>query len=130
MNKLPGFFLFAIIITITGVVVITSSWIMNAIGPQNSNLRFIFSIAIIISAIMIVVVAVLAFLMTLLDIRKQPITYEQKHTSPIKITLEIDDTSTSLEAPDVESATKLLEVLRAKSSEATAKDIYDFPEFP
>ena len=130
MNKLPGFFLFAIIVTITGVVIITSSWIVNTVGPQNSNLRFTLSIATIISAIMIVVVAVLAFLMTLLDIRKQSVMYEQKATSPIKITLEIDDTPTSLEAPDVESAAKLLEVLRTKNSESMTKDIYDFPEFP
>jgi hypothetical protein len=130
MNKLPGFFLFAIIVTIMGVVVITSCWIVNTIGPQNSNLRFTLSIATIISAIMIVVVAVLAFLMTLLDIRKQSVTYEQKPTSPIKITLEIDDTPTSLEAPDVESASKLLEVLRTKKSGSMTKDIYDFPEFP
>jgi hypothetical protein len=130
MNNANNNIFRAIIFTVVSIVITIVSWLVISLsGTQNSWFYFFPVFGAIISLIFSVIV-----IFQEKDFFQEPHDQPQDELTitkmPIKITFEIDDTPASLEAPDVESAAKLLEVLRTKHSESTTHNISDFPEFP
>lgn len=130
MNKANNTIFRAIIFTVVSIVITVVSWLIISLsGTQNSWFYFFPFFGAIISLVFSTIVIFQKEAFFQKSCKDQPDDLSTAE-STIKITLEIDDTPVSLEAPDVESAAKLLERLRSNRSEPTTNDIYDFPEFP
>ena len=124
MNKVNKPVFRAIIFTVVSIVITIVSWLVISLSrTQNSWFYF----CPIFGAIISLIFSIIVIFQETHERKQNEITITK---APIKINFEIDEAHVSLEAPDIESAAKLLECLRVNRSESTTREIYDIPEFP